>query len=103
MLEEIFSGLPASFVPGIVTAPVTFYFTLGEIKRTVHIAPETCRVESGKTVDNASCVCKTSPEFFLRIWQENYRPGMKDFLSGTIKSNDPGLLQVFLRCFGKES
>ena len=103
MLEDIFSGLSASFVAGTVAAPVSFYFTLGDIKKTVHIRPDTCRVESGRTVDNADCVCKTSPEFFLRIWQEGYRPGMKDFLSGTIKSNDPGLLQVFLRCFGKNA
>ena len=103
MIEDIFAGLPESFVPETVTAPVTFYFTLGETKRTVHVSPDACRVESGKTIDNADCVCKTSPEFFLRIWQDDYRPGMKDFLSGTIKSNDPGSLQIFLRCFGKKA
>jgi hypothetical protein len=27
---------------------------------------------------------------------------MKDFMTGTIKSNNPGALQDFLRCFGKE-
>ena len=103
MLEDIFAGLPESFVPGTVTAPVTFYFTLGETKRTVHVSPDACQVDTGKTVDNADCVCKTSPEFFLRIWQDDYRPGMKDFLSGTIKSNNPGSLQIFLRCFGKKA
>jgi putative sterol carrier protein len=103
MLEEIFNRLPEAFVPGAVDAPVSFYFTLGETKRTVHVSPDACKVETGKTVDNADCVCKTSPEFFLRIWQDDYRPGMKDFLSGTIKSNNPGALQTFLRCFGKKA
>jgi putative sterol carrier protein len=103
MLEEIFDRLPEAFVPGVVDAPVSFYFTLGETKRTVQVSPDACTVETGKTVDNADCVCKTSPEFFLRIWQDGYRPGMKDFLSGTIKSNNPGALQSFLRCFGKKA
>ncbi|MBB5347072.1 hypothetical protein JWG42_06330 [Desulfoprunum benzoelyticum] len=103
MLEEIFERLPEVFVPGVVDAPVSFYFTLGETKRTVVVSPDACRVETGKTVENADCVCKTSPEFFLRIWQDDYRPGMKDFFSGTIKSNNPGALQSFLRCFGKKA
>jgi hypothetical protein len=101
MLAEIFAGLPAAFVAGTVAEPVTYYFTLGEMKRTVRLAADSCRVEEGRTLDNADCVCKTSPEFFLKIWQEGYRPGMKDFLAGTIKSNNPGALQTFLRCFGK--
>ena len=101
MLAEIFAGLPAAFVAGTVTEPATYYFTLGEMKRTVRLAADSCRVEEGRTLANADCVCKTSPEFFLKIWQDGYRPGMKDFLAGTIKSNNPGALQTFLRCFGK--
>lgn len=101
MLDGVFASLAETYVPGVVTGPMTFYFTLGETKKTVRLLPDSCRVESGKTIDNADCVCKTSPEFFLQIWQDGYRPGMKDFLGGTIKSNNPGALQVFLRCFGK--
>lgn len=103
MLAEIFTNLPESFVPGTVTGPVSYYFTLGELKKTVRVTSDACTVEDGRTLENADCVCKTSPEFFLRIWQEGYRPGMKDFLSGTIKSNNPGALQGFLRCFGKDA
>ena len=101
MLAEIFAGLPGTYVPGVVTDPLSIYFTLGETKKTVQLLPDNCLVEDGKTIENADCVCKTSPEFFLRIWQDGYRPGMKDFLTGTIKSNNPGALQIFLRCFGK--
>lgn len=103
MLETIFQELPALFVPTAVTQPVSFYFSLGDYKATVQVDPAGCQVSTGKTVDSADCVCKTSPEFFLRIWQEGYRPGMKDFLSGTIKSNNPSALQIFLKCFGKET
>jgi putative sterol carrier protein len=101
MIEEIFAKLPESFVAQTISQPKTYYFTLGDIKKTVVLTRESCQVTNGKTIDNADCVCKTSAEFFLRIWQDNYRPGMKDFMMGTIKSNNPPALQDFLRSFGK--
>lgn len=103
MINDIFNELPDAFVAGGTSEPVSFYFSLGETKKTVMISPDKCSVSDGKAVDNADCVCKTSPEFFVKIWQDGYRPGMKDFLSGTIKSNNPGSLQTFLKCFGKEA
>lgn len=101
MIEQIFATLPESFVAGVVTTPTSYYFSLGDTKKTVFVAADQCRVEDGRAVENADCVCKTSPEFFHKIWQEDYRPGLGDFLSGTIKSNNPGLLQDFLKAFGK--
>lgn len=103
MIEHIFKELPDLFQAGEVSGPLTYYFSLGDIKKTVKLSPGACTVEDGKTVDNADCVCKTSPEFFLRIWQEGYRPGLKDFMSGTIKSNKPDELRTFLKAFGKEA
>lgn len=102
MLEGIFNRLPESFVAGVFAKPTSFYFSLGDIKKSVQCGADSCTVSDGRTVDNADCVCKTSPEFFLKIWEENYRPGMKDFMTGTIKSNNPGALQDFLRSFGKD-
>lgn len=102
MLDALFAGLPAEFTGAAITEPMSFYFSLGEYRKTVQLSPDRCVVADGKAVDNADCVCKTSPEFFLRIWQDCYRPGMKDFLTGTIKSNNPTALQLFLRCFGKD-
>jgi len=101
MVDKIFTELEDLFVPGSLSAPLSFYFSLGDIKRTVCLTSESCKVEGGRTVESADCVCKTSPEFFLKIWEENYRPGMKDFMTGVIKSNNPGLLQTFLHSFGK--
>lgn len=103
MVQEIFAGLPGSFQPGNVEKSVSYYFTLGETKKTVQINPTECRVEDGKTIENADCVCKTSEEFFVKIWEEGYRPGLKDFMSGTIKSNAPDELKTFLKAFGKEA
>ncbi len=101
MIEQIFATLPQFFVPETLSQPKSFYFSLGDIKKTVELSSDRCRVTDGKALENADCVCKTSQDFFLRIWQENYRPGMKDFMTGTIKSNNPSALQDFLRSFGK--
>jgi putative sterol carrier protein len=103
MVEDIFASLNGLFVEGAVAKPITFYFSLGDTKKTVELSPDSFAVSDGKVVDSADCVCKTSPEFFVKIWEEDYRPGMKDFLSGTIKSNNPNALQEFLRGFGKPS
>lgn len=101
MVEKIFDSLPSLFVPDAVKEPISYYFSLGDIKKTVRLSPETCLVEDGRTVERADCVCKTSGEFFEKIWNDDYRPGVGDFLSGKIKSNDPGGLQTFLKTFGK--
>jgi putative sterol carrier protein len=101
MIEKIFQELPGTFVPGAVANGATYYFSLGDIKKTVVIDAQKCLVIDGRTRESADCVCKTTPEFFAKIWNDGYRPGMKDFLAGTIKSNNPGALQDFLRAFGK--
>jgi len=103
MIDEIFIKLPDLFVPGTLSESMSFYFSLGETKKTVRLSPGGCTVEDGRTVENADCVCKTSPEFFIKIWEEDYRPGMKDFMTGVIKSNNPSVLHDFLRSFGKGS
>lgn len=103
MIEKIFFELPKLYRVGSVKAEVSYYFSLGEIKKTVRISPENCIVEDGKSVESADCVCKTSTEFFLKIWDDGHRPGLKDFMSGSIKSNNPNELQTFLVAFGKEA
>lgn len=103
MIEKVFAQLPELFQQDKVDKSVSYYFSLDKVKKTVQISPAGCSVEDGKTVDNADCVCKTSAEFFLKIWEEGYRPGLKDFMSGTIKSNAPDELKTFLKAFGKEA
>lgn len=101
MLDEIFAGLPGRYDASVFSEPVSFYFSLGECKKTVLCDSSGCTVSDGRVVEEADCVCKTSPELFLRIWNEGYRPGLKDFMTGTIKSNKPHALQDFLLGFGK--
>ncbi|MFO7578404.1 MAG: hypothetical protein R6W66_11835 [Pelovirga sp.] len=101
-LEQIFDELPQCYRTGIVAEPVTIYFSIDDIKRTVRLNPQECRVDKGRTTDDADCVCKTGSEFFLKVWNEGYRPGLKDFLSGAIKANKPDVLQLFLKACGKD-
>lgn len=101
MQEEIIRSLPESYCKGIFSVPTTFYFSIGDTKKTLTLDGEACTVQDGKTVDEADCVCNTSAEMFTRIWNDGYRPGIMDFMNGAIKSNAPLLLQQFLKAFGK--
>lgn len=101
MVADIFSMMSSGFQQGIVKKPLSFYFSIGEVKRTVFMTPDSCQILPGKQTEAADCVCKMGEELFLRIWQEGYQPGLKDFLTGAIKSNDPEALKTFLAAFGK--
>ncbi|SDZ74573.1 hypothetical protein SAMN05660420_00085 [Desulfuromusa kysingii] len=101
MIEQIFAEIPQTCHPDPQSAAVSIYFSIGEVKKTVLMSSSGCQVENGRTVDEADCVCKTSAEFFQRVWNEGYKPGLKDFLSGAIKSNKPDILQQFLTACGK--
>jgi hypothetical protein len=101
VIETIFASLPGSYVTGVIDRDSVYYFSMGTVKKTVRLRRDGCVVENGRTVDNADCVCKTDESFFLSIWEDGYRPGMGDFMSGKIKSNNPAALQLFLRAFGK--
>lgn len=101
MVAGIFDRLAEGFRPGRVGEVTTYYFSVDQVKRTVTLAPDFCRVEEGKTLENADCVCKILPELFLRIWNDGYQPGARDFFSGAVKSNDPQKLKSFLQVFGK--
>ncbi len=101
MISEIFSSLPDTYKTGVIEVSKSYYFSMGDVKKTVVLSPESCSVSEGKSLEKADCVCKTSEEFFVKIWEEGYRPGLGDFLSGKIKSNKPDDLQLFLQAFGK--
>jgi long-chain acyl-CoA synthetase len=102
-LVGLFDELGRRFIPGSVEQPVSFYFTLGtepEAKWTVRVGPTECEVIAGKPDGAAAdCVLKTSAEIFTRIVREGYQPGVPEFVSGAIKSNDVALLQTFQQAF----
>jgi len=101
MQEDIFATLQESYKKGVFSVPTTFYFSIDDINKTVTLDAESCLVEDGKTVEDADCVCKTSAAMFNRIWNEGYRPGIMDLMSGAVKSNAPQLLPQLLVAFGK--
>jgi len=96
---DIFGSLEARFKPGRVPKEHTFYFSLDDHRWTVTIGPTSCRVEDGKTVENADCFVKTSEELFVKMYNGEHTPGMTDFMSGRIKSNNPYLMKTFVDAF----
>ena len=99
MLDAIFAGTPSRYRKGAFPGKTTFYFSIDDTKKTLVIEGDSCTVIDGKAAAEADCVCKMSRELFLKVWQEGYTPGMKDFFSGAIKSNAPHLLQQFMVAF----
>ena len=103
-LVVLFRELETKFVPGRVTAPVTYYFTLGnetEAKCTLRVESTKCQARMGKPEGSAQadCVLKTSPDIFTKIVREAYTPSPMEFMSGQVKSNDISLLQTFQKVF----
>lgn len=101
MQEDIFETLQEKFNKGVFKVPTTFYFSIDDINKTLTLDAESCLIEDGKTVEDADCVCKTSAAMFGRIWNDGYRPGIMDFMSGAIKSNAPQLLPQLLVAFSR--
>ncbi|MBK9261584.1 MAG: AMP-binding protein [Polyangiaceae bacterium] len=103
-LVVLFRELETKFVPGRVTSPVTYYFTLGnenEAKWTLRVESAKCEARMGKPegAGQADCVLKTSPDIFMKIVREAYTPSPMEFMSGQVKSNDISLLQTFQKVF----
>ena len=51
MIETIFAGLENSYSSGVIDEETSFYFSIDDIKKTVVLTPDTCRVENGKTIE----------------------------------------------------
>ena len=101
-VAEVFQTLPKIFQKGAVKAPRTYYFSLGEDEKwTVSLSADKCEVKPGKPARDADCFFKASTEMFLDVWQGKYTPSAKDFLMGTIKSNNPMMLKDFIAAFKK--
>jgi putative sterol carrier protein len=101
-VSKVFETLPKLFQKGNVTTPRTFYFSLGdEEKWTVSLGKDKCEVAPGKPAKDADCFFKATTEMFLDVWNGRYTPSAKDFLMGTIKSNNPLLLKDFIAAFRK--
>ena len=101
-IAKIFQGLPKRFQKGAVKKARTFYFSLDDDEKwTVALTPDKCEVTPDKPAQDADCFFKASKQMFLDVWGGNYVPGMKDFMTGAIKSNNPMLLKEFVEAFKK--
>ena len=102
-LVRLFEELEGKFRPSRIDRAISFYFTLGSdefAKWTVRVDPEKCEIINGKPEGGvADCVLKTTPEIFTRIVRDAYTPGVAEFMSGQVKSNDIELLQTFQKVF----
>jgi putative sterol carrier protein len=101
-LAAAFAAMQQRYKPGVVQERLVLYFSLGEAegqKWTVELGPETCQVRPGKT-ENADVLLKTSEELFLKLLRGEWSPGVMDFMTGRIKTNDPARLGVLKQCFG---
>ena len=96
---KIFETLPKYFNKAKVKAEKAFYFSLDDDdKWVVTLSPAQCVVKQGKTED-ADCFFKASTEMFLDVWNGKHTPGIKDFMTGAIKSNNPMMLKEFVDAF----
>jgi len=99
-ITKVFKGLPKRFNKANVKSARSYYFSLGDKEKwTVHITKEKCEVVSGKPDGDADCFFKASEQMFLDVWNGKHTPSAKDFLTGTIKSNNPILLKDFVKAF----
>lgn len=98
-MEQIFNEAVTTY-QGLDKA-YTFYFNIDEKRYTIFADEYKLWAEQGKKVENADCVCKVTSELFKKIWYENYKPGMKEIFSGDLKTNNPELLQKFLKVCGR--
>ena len=101
-VSRVFETLPRMFRKENVTTPRTFYFSLGDDEKwTVALGKDKCEVTAGKPASDADCFFKATTEMFLDVWNGKYTPSAKDFLLGSIKSNNPMLLKEFIAAFRK--
>ncbi len=98
-IATIFKLMPERYKKGTASKPTSYYFSIGDAKYTVKIDHNEAKVESGKTLDNADVILKTTPELFIKMVIEGKAPGPLDIARGKIKTNDPMGLQKLRSMF----
>jgi hypothetical protein len=91
--RQIFDRMREHYRPGVLTAPRSYYFSVGDHKYTVKLTPTDCTVEPGRTVEKADVVLKTTPALFERMVVHGKMPGALDIARGRIKTNNPAALK----------
>ena len=92
-VRQIFDRMSDHYQTGVLSAPRSYYFSVGDHKYTVKLTPSACTVEPGKTLDRADVVLKTTPDLFAKMVLKGKMPGALDIARGRIKTNDPAALK----------
>ena len=98
-VAKIFEQMPSRYVPGKIDRKTVLYFSIDSERYTVTLDSELATVESGKTVDNADVVLKTTTDLFEKMVLKGKMPGPIDIARGKIKTNDPMALKRVLDYF----
>ena len=98
-ISTIFRTMPERYKPGVLSQSRSYYFSIGDFKYTVYLEVDQCRVEEGKTTDQADVVLKTTPMIFERLVIDGKLPGALDIARGRFKTNDPAGLQALKELF----
>ena len=99
--KDALDSLTARFDAQRVERPVSWYFSLGELKYSVAVDGAACTVQAGRPQGGAAdCVIKAEPDMIRRLILDAYIPTPAEFVSGAIKTNDIPLLIEFSRVFG---
>lgn len=98
-IPQLFAAMSTRYRPGKIDRKLTYYFSIGDHKYTVVVEPQSCKVEEGKTVENADCVLKTTPELFEKMVIHGKMPGPIDIARGKVKTNDTGALMRLRELF----
>ncbi len=97
--KRIFDEMAGRYIKGAADKKTIYYFSIDSSKYTVTLEGDDCTVESGKTVDNADIILKTTSKIFENMVLRGKLPGPIDIARGKIKTNDPGGLQKLKEWF----
>jgi hypothetical protein len=100
-LQSTLEALKTRFKAGSFEETVTYYLSLGEAdgeKWTLTVTPESCHLTPGK-IEVADCVLKVSSELFVKLVEGSWKPDVRDFMLGKIKTSDVLLLRRLQEAF----
>ena len=98
-VHQIFETMPERYKAGVLDKPLAYYFSIGSDKWTVKLTPESCTVESGKTVDSADCVVKADPKVFADLVIRGKQPGPLAIARGKFKTSSLELAAKMMQLF----